>query len=147
MHRSLILISLLFFSLSTNGLAEIMSVAFTGTEVRSAPSSMSSEVVLKANKYYPLTVSKQGPEYYKVSDYRGRNGFVHKSLLKPQPAIVVTGDRANVRQGPSTNDSVIFQLSKGESGQVTGEEGKWIEIKTADGRRGWIAGFLTWGSN
>lgn len=145
MHSSLILISLLFFALSTNGYAEGMSVAFTGAEIRTAPSSMSSKVILKVSKYYPLTVNKRGSEYYHVSDYRGRNGFIHKSLLKPQPAIIVTGDRANVRQGPGTNHSVIFQLSKDDSCRLLSKQEKWFEIQTVDGRKGWVAAFLTWG--
>ena len=145
MHRQLVLISLIFFTLSTNVFAEGMSVAFTGAEIRTAPSSMSSKVILKVDKHYPLTVNKQGPEYYQVSDYRGRNGFIHKSLLKPQPAVIVTGDRANVRSGPSTSQNVVFQLSQGETARLMSSSDGWLEIETATGQKGWIAEFLVWG--
>ena len=57
----------------------------------------------------------------------------------------MTGDRANVRQSPSTNHVVAFQLSKGDTCRVIVKEEKWIEIRTADGRQGLVAGFLTWG--
>lgn len=57
----------------------------------------------------------------------------------------MTGDRANVRQGPGTNHAVAFQLSKGDACRVIAKEEKWIEVQHADGRRGWVAGFLTWG--
>lgn len=146
MFRQLLLISLLFFALSTNGFAEVMSVAFTGAEIRSAPSSISSKVILKVDKYYPLTVNKRGPEYYQVSDFRGRSGFIHKSLLKAQPAVIVKADRANVRSGPGTDQNVVFQLSLGETARLISSRDGWFEIETAAGQKGWIAEFLVWGA-
>jgi len=131
--------------LSTNGFAEVMSVAFTGAEIRTAPSSMSSKVILKVGKYYPLTINKRGSDYYQVSGYRVRNGFIHKSLLRPQPAVIVTADKANVRSGPGTSHNVAFQLSQGEAARLISSNDGWVEIGTAEGQKGWIAEFLVWG--
>ena len=137
-----VLLSLLFCS---NSIAETMSVAFSGAEVRSAPTAMSSKVVFKANKFYPLTVIKESGEYYQVSDYRGRKGYIHKSLLKAKPSIVVTGDRANVRSGPGTDHGVVFQVSKGDSALLLSSQEGWVEIKATSGQTGWIADFLVFG--
>jgi SH3-like domain-containing protein len=93
----------------------------------------------------PLEVLEKGPEYYKVKDYRERTGWVHRALLSSKPGIVVTGDQANVRQGPGTNHTVIFLLAKGNSCRAISKEEKWIKVQTADGRQGWVAKFLTWG--
>lgn len=145
MLTRLVLTSSIVLLLCCNSFAQTMSVAFTGAEVRSAPSAMASKVVYKANKYYPLTATKEVGEYYQVSDYRGRSGYVHKSLLKEQKAVVVTGDRANVRSGPGTGNEVAFQVSKGESALLMNKQEGWVEIKTAQGQKGWIADFLVWG--
>jgi SH3-like domain-containing protein len=141
------LLALLFVLLlfPTITLADIMTVSFSGTEMRSAPNAMASKVISQLSTYAPLEVIEKGAEYYNVKDYRGRTGWVHRSLLASKPGIVVTGDRANVRQGPGTNHAVVFQLSKGDSCRAIGKEEKWIEIRTTDGRQGWVAGFLTWG--
>jgi uncharacterized protein YgiM (DUF1202 family) len=126
-------------------LAEVMTVSFSGTEMRSAANAMSSKVITKLSPHSPLTVLEKGPEYYKVSDFRGRTGWVHHSLLGATSGVVVTGDRANVRQGPGTNHSVAFQLSKGDTCRLLSKQDKWLEIQTNDGRKGWVASFLTWG--
>lgn len=125
--------------------AETMSVAFNGAEVRSAPSAMASKVLFKAGKYQPLTVLEQGAEYYKVNDYRGRSGYIHKSLLRNKAAVVVTGDRANVRSGPGTTNEIVFQLGKGAGALLLNKQDGWVEIKSTEGETGWIADFLVMG--
>ena len=126
-------------------LTDIMTVSFSGTEVHSPPNAMSSKVIAKVSPYTPLEVLEKGPEYYKVKDYLGRTGWVHRSLLSSKAGIVVTGDRANVRQGPGTSHAVIFQLTKGDSCRLLSKQEKWLEVQSADGRKGWVADFLTWG--
>jgi len=139
---ALFFVLLLFPSMA---LADIMTVSFSGTEMRSAPNAMASKVISQLSTYTPLEVIEKGAEYYKIINYRGRTGWVHRALLSSNPGIVVTGDRANVRQGPGTNHAVIFQLAKGDSCRLLSKQEKWLEVQSADGRKGWVAGFLTWG--
>lgn len=144
MFRSIAL-GALFIILSTSfSFAETMSVAFSGADVRTAPTA-TAKVVFKATRYTPLNVINMEKEYAQVSDYRNRKGYVHKSLLKPVAAVVVTGDRANVRSGPGTANDVVFQMAKGDSALLLGQSEGWVEIKTADEKTGWIADFLVWG--
>ena len=142
MRLKLLILFFVLLLFPSMALADIMTVSFSGTEMRSAPNAMSSKVISKAPTYTPLDVLEKGPEYYKVKDYLGR---VHNALLNSKPGIVVTGDRANVRQGPGTNHSVAFQLAKGDTCRVITRNEKWLEIRTAVGRQGWVAKFLTWG--
>ena len=135
----------LLISYAAISYAENMSVGFSGTEMRSAPNAMASKVVAKLVPYSPLTVIEKGSDYYKVKDYRGRSGWVHRALLSSTPSVVVTGDSANVRQGPGTNHAVVFKLSKGMTAKLLEKQGKWVSVQTVDGEKGWIAGFLVWG--
>jgi SH3-like domain-containing protein len=141
------LLPLLFalFLFPSMALADVMTVSFSGAEMRSAPKAMSSKVIARVSTYTPLEVLEKGPEYYKVKDCLGRTGWVHRSLLSSKPGILVTGDHANVRQGPGTNHAVIFQLAKGDSCRLLSKQEKWLEVQSADGRKGWVADFLTWG--
>lgn len=145
MRKSLVLSLLLVLAWGSTCLAETLSVAFSGAELRSAPNAMASKVILTAPRFYPVVVLEQGDEYYRVKDYRGRTGWLHRSLLAKVPATVVTGDRANVRKGPGSNHPALFQLAKGATARVLGKEGTWVRIETADGRSGWVADFLLWG--
>jgi uncharacterized protein YgiM (DUF1202 family) len=95
----------------------------------------------------PLRFSKKAKETIKLKITVVRTGWVHHALLSlsSNPGIVVTGDLANVRQGPGTNHAVIFQLAKCDSCRLLSKHEKWLEVQSADGRKGWVADFLTWG--
>ena len=138
-------ITLAFFATATSSYAESMSVNFSGTEMRSDANAMDSKVVAKVPLYSPLTIIEKGTDYYKVKDYRGRSGWIHRSLLSNSQGVVVTGDSANVRQGPGTDHSVVFKLSKGMTAKLLNKQDKWVYIQTADLKKGWIADFLVWG--
>ena len=112
------LIMLISLATVSSSFAERVAVGFSGTEMRSKPNAMNSKVVSKLTPYSPLTVIEKGADYFKVKDYRGRSGWVHRSLLRNTQGVVVTGDSANVRQGPGTNHSVVFQLSKGMTAKL-----------------------------
>lgn len=141
------LLVLLVFTLLLSGqaMAEFMTVSFSGAEMRSAPNAMAAKTISDVPPYTPLMVLEKGVEYYKVKDYRGRTGWVHRVLLGSSPGIMIIGDRANVRQGPGTSQPVLFQLSRGEAARLINKQDKWLEIQTYDGRQGWVADFLTWG--
>ena len=145
MHLKSLTLLIVSLMLPTLVMGEVLSVSFSGTEMRSAPNAMSSEVIGTAPTFTPLTVLEKGAEYYKVKDYLGRTGWVHRALLGTTPGITITADRANVRQGPGTNHAVVFKLSKGDACRLLSKQEQWLEIQTAEGNKGWIAEFLTWG--
>lgn len=137
------LVLLMMFCLVDFCGAATMSVAFKGAEVRSKPAVASSKVLFKIAKYAPVDVVEDGGEYVKIKDVRGRQGWLHKSLLSETPGLVITGDKVNVRKGPGPDHAVVFQLTKGSGAQLLAKENNWLQIKSADGQIGWVAGFLT----
>lgn len=52
---------------------------------------------------------------------------------------VVAPTKLNVREGPSTNYSIIHQLWQGNTVKVIGESNGWCEIQLSDGRIGWVS--------
>lgn len=52
---------------------------------------------------------------------------------------IVTADKLNVRQGPSTYDSIIHQLWNGNRVRVIDETSGWYKILLSDGRTGWVS--------
>jgi hypothetical protein len=73
LHMRLKWLNLLFVFLffPTVSLADIMTVSFSGAEMRSAPNAMSSKVIAKVSTYTPLEVLEKGQGNYKVKDYCG----------------------------------------------------------------------------
>lgn len=57
------------------------------------------------------------------------------------PVLYVTGDRVNVRAGPSTADRVVAALGRGVAVQALGpQDAEWVNIRDAEGRTGYVAG-------
>lgn len=55
--------------------------------------------------------------------------------------LYVTGDRVNMRAGPSTGDRVVASLTRGTAVQPLGpQDAEWVNIRDADGRTGYVAG-------
>ncbi|MBW2259979.1 MAG: SH3 domain-containing protein [Deltaproteobacteria bacterium] len=72
-------------------------------------------------------------------------GWIHHSLLKEIPAVIVKGSLVNIREGPGTDAKVLFQAESGVSFKVVEKKGKWLRVKHADGDTGWIHDSLIWG--
>ncbi|TBN39374.1 SH3 domain-containing protein [Paracoccus subflavus] len=57
------------------------------------------------------------------------------------PVLYVTGNRVNVRAGPSTGDGVVTALDRGAAVQPLGPtDGEWVNIRVANGNAGYVAG-------
>lgn len=52
----------------------------------------------------------------------------------------VTATKLNMRTGPSTNNSIMHVLWKGNNVKIIGESNGWYKIKLTDGRIGWSSG-------
>ena len=61
-----------------------------------------------------------------------------------QDVRIVSGDRVNVRSGPSTDYEVVGRLTRGVEVEVLDDNGDgWIEMRSLDGVTfGWMADFL-----
>lgn len=140
-----LIISTIIVLLPTAILADMMSVGFSETEIRSQPYVSGSKVLKKVPRLTPLSILEKSTDYCKVKDFEGTVGWVHSSLLSNSPAVVVTGDKANVRSGPGTGHGIVFQLSRGDTALLIGTSEKWVAIETPNGQKGWIAEFLVWG--
>jgi len=57
--------------------------------------------------------------------------------------VIVNVNSLNVRSGPGSSFSLLFGVNHGARLIVLERQDKWIRIKTADGREGWTAGWLT----
>ncbi|MGB8955122.1 MAG: SH3 domain-containing protein, partial [Tumebacillaceae bacterium] len=57
------------------------------------------------------------------------------------PTLTLT-EPTNIRSGPGTNFALLHTGAAGTTLAITGKAGQWYEIALADGKKGWVAGWL-----
>ena len=132
------------FLLAGPASAKRLSVGVDKGNVRSGPGT-DHEILWSVGKYYPVDVIKQAGSWCQVSDFEGDVGWMHKSLLKEIPSVIVKATLVNIRKGPGTKFKVLFQAEKGVSLKRVSRKGSWLEVQHADGDVGWIHESLVWG--
>jgi len=56
--------------------------------------------------------------------------------------VSVDGENVNMRSGPGSNYSVLWELGKGFPLKVLGRKGGWVKVEDFEGDTGWIYGKL-----
>ena len=60
-----------------------------------------------------------------------------------QNMVSISGSTVNMRDGPSLQSTVLWELRRGFPLQVTERRGNWLEVKDFEGDTGWVARSLT----
>lgn len=60
-----------------------------------------------------------------------------------QNMVSISGSTVNMRDGPSLQSTVLWELRRGFPLQVTERRGDWLEVKDFEGDTGWVARSLT----
>ena len=124
--------------------AKRLSIAAHRANVRSGPGT-DHQILWSVGKYYPVDTIRRSGNWYKIRDFEGDMGWIHRSLLKKIPAVIVKRTIVNVRKGPGINFRVVFQAEKGVSFRLLKRKGKWLKVRHEDGDVGWIHRNLVWG--
>ena len=95
--------------------------------------------VIRAESQPPEQVQRfPGPALRPSPEHAGETPAAE---LPDGPVLYVTGDRVNMRAGPSTGDRVVASLTRGTAVQPLGpQDAEWVNIRDADGRTGYVAG-------
>jgi len=141
-------LKLLFFSallLPATAVAEnILSVAPERANVRSGPGG-EYDIVWEAARYYPVEVLDREGNWLRISDYENEEGWIHRTLLSGVPTVVVTSQKANVREGPGTERDILWVLDKEYSLKLLEAEGDWLKVSDGGEVSGWIHTSVVWG--
>lgn len=124
-------------------MAERLSVSSKIANIRSGPGT-GYEILWKVESYYPISVLKKSGSWINFRDFEGDEGWIHTSLVQKKPTVITVKNKCNVRTGPGTSHEVIFTVEKGIPFLIVNRQKSWIQIKHADGDRGWIHKSLVW---
>lgn len=125
--------------------ADMVRVKVKTANLRSGPGTRF-EKVWGAPRNYPLRVLKRKGRWLNIRDFQGFEDWIYAPLTDRKPAVVVKVNRANVREGPGTNHSILFATEQGVPFLVLDRSKKWLKVRHADGDEGWIFQKLVWGS-
>ncbi|MCZ0961416.1 SH3 domain-containing protein [Paracoccus benzoatiresistens] len=97
--------------------------------------------VVQASTQTPQQVQRfPGPVLRPSPEHAGEAPAAVATPLPEGPVLYVTGDRVNMRAGPSTGDRVVTALTRGAAVQPLGPtDAEWVNIRDTDGRVGYVA--------
>lgn len=65
------------------------------------------------------------------------------SAASAQNMVSVKGSTLNMREGPGTHTTVLWELKRGYPLQITQRKGSWVQVRDFEGDTGWVARSLT----
>jgi SH3-like domain-containing protein len=124
-------------------LAERLAITAGTANIRSGPG-VTHGILWKVQQNYPFDVIDKNGAWYRFRDFEGDLGWVHNSLVGKVDTVITTKPRCNVRQGPGTDNAILFSVGSGVPFKVIERRGRWLNILHADGDAGWIHSSLVW---
>lgn len=123
-------------------------VVTSAANLRTEPSE-NGDVIAIANANVELKRTGVTDDGWTRVEYDGKTAYVHSSLLKEKETSGITEEsgtltvttRANIRSGPSTNDSIIATVDAGTTLTKTGKTEGWFRV-TYNDKTGYISDSL-----
>lgn len=124
--------------------AEILSVKGASANFRAKPGA-AGKIKFSADRFYPVEVLETKNGWSKIKDFEGDEAWVASRLLAKQPSIVISADKANIREAPGTSSDVLFKAERGEVYKIEQRKDRWLKVVDSRGDGGWIRDDMSWG--
>lgn len=117
----------------------------TATVLYDAPSQKGSKLfVIKRDTPVEVVVSLEG--WSKVRDAEGGLSWIEKKFLNDRRSVIVTTDRAEIRQKTDEASPLVFEAEKSVSLEyLESAPGGWIKVRHRDGQAGFVRANQVWG--
>lgn len=122
----------------------MVSVAADNSNLRSGPGDRY-PVVWVLDAGFPLSVLESAGDWYRVEDVDGDSGWIHQKLVAKAPHMIVKGETADIRSGPSERYRLLGRANRGVVFQTLKVKEKWVKVKHGKGLTGWVSRSLLWG--
>ena len=115
------------------------------TVLYDAPSQRGVKVfVIKRDTPVEVVVSLEG--WSKVRDAEGGLAWIEKKFLNEKRSVIVTADRADVRQKADEGSPVVFAAEKSVALEfLEVAPGGWVKVRHSDGQSGFVRANQIWG--
>jgi SH3-like domain-containing protein len=141
--RRLLLLAVAGFSLQ--GYAIEYRTVEAATVLYDAPSQRGSKLfVIRRETPVEVVVSLEG--WSKVRDAEGGLAWIEKKYLSEKRSVIVTADRAEVRQKAEDDSPLVFDAEKNVALEyLEAAPGGWVKVRHRDGQSGFIRANQIWG--
>jgi len=145
----LLVLFTLLLTCNATAFAKMVSIKGEDINMRSGPGTKY-KVLWKLGSGFPLKVLKTQGQWYRVQDFEGSVGWVHRNVTTPDGHMIVkvnknTQKRINVRSGPGTNNRIVAKAYYGVVFKTLEQKSGWVHVEHEKGVRGWIKRSLVWG--
>lgn len=140
----MVVVGLPFLLLPSLASAEILSVKGTSANFREKPME-TAKIKFSADKFYPVEIIDKKNGWAHVRDFEGEEAYVAERLLAKQASVVISSDKANIREAPNTTSDVLFKAERGEVFKIEERKEHWLKVVDGRGDGGWIRDDMTWG--
>ena len=115
------------------------------TVLYDAPSQRGVKIfVIKRDTPVEVVVSLEG--WSKVRDADGGLAWIEKKFLGDKRAVIVTADRAEIRQKANEEAPVVFAAEKNVAMEFLElAPGGWVKVRHSDGQSGFVRANQIWG--
>jgi len=141
------LVSLVFLSAGFSPLAGAIEYRTVDavTVLYDAPSQRGSKLyVIRKETPVEVIVSLEG--WAKVRDSEGGLAWIEKKFLADRRTLIVTADRADIRQKADENAALAFAAEKNVALEyVDAGPGGWVKVRHRDGQSGYVRANQVWG--
>ncbi|HEX7858393.1 MAG TPA: SH3 domain-containing protein [Sphingobium sp.] len=93
----------------------------------------------------PVKVIEVYPNWRKIEDPGGAQGWMHVRLLKDDKTAVIVGDTTPLRADPSDSASALYRAEPGVVGRTSNCDGHWCKFDV-NGQRGYVEKSHLWGA-
>ena len=140
-----LLVLMLSAGLSLSAFAIEYRTVDAATVLYDAPSQRGSKLfVIKRDTPVELVVSLEG--WAKVRDAEGGLAWIEKKYLVDKRSVIVTADRAEVRQKAEAGSPLVFEAEKNVAlDYLEALPGGWIKVRHRDGQSGFVRANQIWG--
>ena len=125
--------------------AEFRSLGERPAVLYDAPSARADRLFV-ASRYYPFEVLVKLDQWTKVRDANGEVAWVENRAFGERQNVIVTVPLADVRAGPGSHASLVFEAYKQVVLEVVEPPaGEWLKVRHRDGQAGFIRVAHVWG--
>jgi SH3-like domain-containing protein len=96
-------------------------------------------------KNLPVKVVEVYPNWRKIEDPDGTQGWMHVRLLKDEKTAIVVGDIAVMRKEPRDNSAALYRVEPGVVGEIKDCDHGWCAFNV-NGQRGYVRSGSLWGA-
>lgn len=146
----ILFLSILFLLVTAwSAQAEMLSISGDNINLRSGPGAKY-RVLWELGRGFPLEVLKRTGEWYRVRDFEGAIGWVHRDGVDKTPHMIVRTNKKskktiNLRSGPGEKNAIVAKAHYGVVLKTLEQKKGWVKVQHEQGATGWVKRDLLWG--